>query len=261
MSYNNFAYIYDKLMKPDVDYGKWVDYIENIFDYYNIDVKIAAELACGTGNFTIPLAKRGYDMIATDISEDMLNVARDKAYREGVDVLFLNQSITDIDLYGTADAFLCMIDGINYILPPKSLYEAFWKIRHCFLDPDGVFVFDISTRHKLKNVIGNNTFIHSESDIFYTWQNRYINSKNISDMYLNFFVKSENGYKRFEERHLQKAYTIKEIKYLLTKAGFKDIEVFSPLTFDAPKENDERIVFTARGGVSKEEMMYRGTAE
>lgn len=250
MSYNNFAYIYDKLMKPDIDYGKWVDYIENIFSYYNKDVRLAADIACGTGNFTVPLAKRGYDMIGADASEDMLNVARDKAYRENADILFLNQSITGIDLYGTVDAFLCMIDGFNYVLSPRMLYEALKKIRTCFLEPDGILIFDISTRHKLENVIGCNTFVHNEKDIFYTWQNRYIKSKNLSDMYLNFFVRKKNGaYERFEERHLQRAYSEEEMAYILKKAGFDKIDMFSPLTFDKPPKDAERIVFTARGGM------------
>lgn len=250
MSYNDFAYIYDKLMKPDINYGEWVDYIENIFTYYGKDVNLTADLACGTGNFTIPLAKRGYDMIGVDVSEDMLNVARDKARRENVDVLFLKQNIADIDLYGTVDAFLCMIDGINYVISPKALYEAARKIRTCFLEPDGLFIFDISTRHKLKNVIGNNTFVHNEKDIFYTWQNRYINSKNLSDMYLNFFVKKKNGlYERFEERHIQRAYSAEEIVYILKKAGFTEVDMFRPLTFDKPCDTDERIVFAARGGM------------
>lgn len=249
MSYNDFAYIYDKLMKPDVNYGEWVDYIENIFAYYDKDVKLAADLACGTGNFTVPLAKRGYDMIGVDVSEDMLNVARDKARAEKADILFLNQNIADIDLYGTVDAFLCMIDGVNYVLSPQSLYEAAKKIRTCFLEPDGLFIFDISTRHKLKNIIGNNTFVHSEKDIFYTWQNRYINSKHLSDMYLNFFVRKKNGmYERFEERHLQRAYSADEIVHIFKKAGFTDIDMFEPLTFEKPSENSRRIVFVARGG-------------
>lgn len=246
MSYNDFAYIYDRLMKPDIDYAKWVDYIENIFSHYDKDVKLIAELACGTGNFTVPLAMRGYDMIGADISEDMLNVAREKA--SGLDILFLRQSITAIDLYGTADAFLCMIDGFNYILSPRSLYEAAKKIRTCFLEKDGLFIFDISSRHKLETVIGNNTFVYNEKDVFYTWQNRYIKSKHISDMYLNFFVKENSAYQRFEERHLQRAYSQKEIEYIFRQAGFAHIDAYQPLTFDKPRADSERIVFVAYGG-------------
>lgn len=243
-SYSDFAYIYDKLMRQDVDYEKWTDYIENIFDIYGINPKLVCDLACGTGNITIPLAKRGYDMTGVDISGDMLNIAREKAV--GLDILFLNQSITRLDLYGTMGAFLCMIDGVNYILSPKLLEQSFRKMKTCFMDPDAVFIFDISTRYKLENTIGSDTFIHSERDVFYTWQNRYIKSKNISDMLLTFFVRQGKLYRRFEERHIQRAYTENELRYLLKKAGFTTVDTYDELTFEKPRENSERIVFVCR---------------
>ena len=105
-SYSDFAYIYDRLMRRDVNYEKIADYIENIFAMYNVDPELVCDLACGTGNVTIPLAKRGYNMTGVDASPDMLNIAREKAV--GLDVLFLNQKMENLDLYGTMGAFTCM---------------------------------------------------------------------------------------------------------------------------------------------------------
>ena len=211
---------------------------------YDVNPDLVCDLACGTGNITIPLAKRGYDMTGVDISEDMLNIAREKA--DGLDILFLNQSMTDLDLFGTMGAFLCMIDGINYVLPPKSLLTLFTKIKTCFIDPDGLFIFDISTEYKLKNVIGSNTFVHSDKNIFYTWQNRFIEKRKLSDMFLTFFVKQGKKYNRVEERHLQRAYSVNELTLLLKKAGFKSVDTYDELSFDKPKKDSERIVFVCR---------------
>ena len=94
-AYSDFAYIYDSLMHRDINYEKWADYIENLFDMYGVNPNLVCDLACGTGNITIPLARRGYDMTGVDISEDMLNIARNKA--EGLNILFLNQSMTKPD--------------------------------------------------------------------------------------------------------------------------------------------------------------------
>ena len=243
-SYTDFAYIYDRLMKNDVDYEKWADYIENIFARYDKNPSLVCDLACGTGNITVPLARRGYDMTGIDVSEDMLNIAREKA--ADCDILFLNQNIASLDLYGTMDAFTCMIDGVNYIISPKALLDMLTKIKTCFLEKDGLFIFDISTRHKLKNVIGSNTFIHSDSNVFYAWQNRYIEKKNLSDMMLTFFVKSGKDYRRFEERHLQRAYTEAEIRKIAKRAGFEKVDAYDELTFDPPKPDSERIVFVLR---------------
>lgn len=129
-SYNDFAYVYDSLMHSDVDYEKLADYIENIFAMYDISPDLVCDLACGTGNVTIPLAKRGYDMTGIDLSEDMLNVARQKSSE--LDILYLNQNLTNVDMYGTMGAFLCMIDGINYMIAPKAVLKLFTTLENLF---------------------------------------------------------------------------------------------------------------------------------
>ena len=245
-SYTKFAHLYDGLMNQDVNYDHWADYIENMFDHYGVNPEIVCDLACGTGNMTIPLALRGYDMIGVDRSFDMLSIARSKAKKKGADVMFLEQNLTELDLYGSCGAFLCMIDGFNYILNPNSLYKIAKRIKTCFMDPDGIFIFDISSQHKLENFIGNNTFIHDGDDVFYTWENKYYKNTKMSDMYLNFFVKSKGGYRRFGERHLQHAYSQDEIKKIFLSAGFKKVDAYSPLTFSAPQKEDMRIVFVAK---------------
>ncbi|MDO5396996.1 MAG: class I SAM-dependent methyltransferase [bacterium] len=243
-SYNDFAYIYDRLMHRDINYERIADYIENIFTRYGISPELVCDLACGTGNITIPLSRRGYDMTGIDLSEDMLNVARGKS--EGLDILYLCQNMADIDLYGTMGAFLCMIDGINYMITPPSLLKLFTRLKTCFMDPDALLIFDISSRYKLRSVIGNNTFIHSENDVFYSWQNTYSEKNSLCDMLLNFFVKGRNGYERFEERHIQRAYSVRELTFLLKKAGFSMIDTYEAMTFDKPNPESERIVFVCR---------------
>ena len=86
--YNDFAYIYDALT-DDVDYDQFMQFIKKIFKLNNLNPELVLELACGTGNFTKRLVDEGYDVIALDNSEQMLDVAREKCE----DVLFLNQDI------------------------------------------------------------------------------------------------------------------------------------------------------------------------
>ncbi len=242
--YTSFSEIYDTLMHPDINYEQIADFIENIFDFSGKNPEMVVDLACGTGNLTLPLAERGYDMIGVDKSFDMLSIARKKAAQKK-DILFLNQDMTKLDLYGTADAFISMIDGVNYILNPNSLYQMFKKIKTCFLNKNGIVIFDISSEFKLKKIIGNNTFIHDTDDIFYSWENKFNERYSVSDMYLNFFVKSGKGYERFCERHLQKAYSAKTIKEILKKAGFKKITAYDGFSFEKAGAQSERIVFVA----------------
>lgn len=247
MQYNDFAYIYDRLMKPDINYERICDFIENLFIRYEKNPHLIADLACGTGNITVSMAKRGYEMIGVDISEQMLAVAREKAINEKTDILFLNQDISKLDLYGTCDAFLCMIDGLNYIIEPKRIEYLFKRIKTCFLNPGGVLIFDISTQFKLSEIIGNNTFIHDHDDVFYSWENRYIKKLNLCKMYLNFFCKDKNGkYSRFYEEHLQRAHLVSELSSALKKAGFEKIETFDGFSFEMPTEKSERIIFAVQ---------------
>lgn len=243
-SYSEFAKIYDRLMHKDVDYKKYADYIENLFDLHDVNPDLVCDMACGTGNITIPLARRGYNMTGTDRSAEMLDIARQKS--TGLDILYLNQSIEKLDLYGTMGAFLCMVDGFNYIISPKVLEYALHRIRTCFIDNGGVLIFDVSSQYKLENVIGDNTFIYSEEDIFYSWRNRYIKSHNLSEMLLDFFVKDGKGYKRFEERHIQRAWSEEELRYILRRAGFGNVHTYGYLSFNSPAPDEERIVFLCK---------------
>lgn len=245
-SYTKFARLYDSLMNSDVNYEQWADYIENLFDKYGKAPNLVCDLACGTGNITLPLSQRGYEMIGVDRSFDMLSIAREKAQDLSLDAMFLEQDLKKLDLYGSCDAFLCMIDGFNYILNPNSLYKIAKRIKTCFLEPDGIFIFDLSSRYKLEKYIGNNTFVHDGDDIFYVWENKFYDNTKLCEMYLNFFVKSKKGYQRFGERHLQRAYTEEEIRKIFLSAGFSQVDAYSPLTFDAPKPEDMRIVYVAR---------------
>ena len=153
--YNEFAYVYDRLI-DDVDYKSWVDYYLKIFKRYGLKPSLGLDLGCGTGNMTLELSSRGIDMTGIDISEDMLMVARDKSGSQ--DILYLNQDMTEFELYGTVSFVISSLDCINYITDKRDLLKVF-KLVNNYLDPGGLFVFDINTSYKLQNILGNNTFI------------------------------------------------------------------------------------------------------
>lgn len=242
--YNDFAYIYDSLINKDIDYEQICSFLEKLFSEKSNPPKIICDLACGTGNVTLPMAKKGYDMIGVDISENMLDVAREKSREENLDILFIRQNMKDLDLYGSCDVFLCMTDGFNYITSLNTLKKIFERIRRCFIEPDGLFIFDISSPYKLENILGSNTYIYNTDDIFYTWENKY--KKPFCKMELNFFKKGCGGFERFEEIQIQRAYTEREIKDALLTSGFSDIQVYGAYDFSPVKEDSPRLVFVAK---------------
>ncbi|WP_270941607.1 class I SAM-dependent DNA methyltransferase [Romboutsia lituseburensis] len=244
--YSDFAFIYDELMN-DVDYNGWIKYIEEIIEKENVKVQNILELACGTGNLTIPLTKKNYDIAGIDISDQMLNVAREKAEKEGVELVLLQQDIAELDFDVTnLDCILCACDGFNYITYDDDLENVFAK-SHELLKDGGLFIFDISSHYKLSTILGNNMHGENREDISYLWQNYFDDEQNLIEMELAFFVKDANGkFDKFEEVHQQRAYTEDEIIESLQISGFTDIKVYGDFTFEKPKKNSERIFFVCK---------------
>lgn len=241
-SYTDFAYVYDRLIGQD--YEKWADYIEALFQRAGVKPKFVLDLGCGTGSITNILAGRGYDMIGVDSSCDMLSVAREKASAKGLDVLYLCQDIREFELYGTVDAIICTLDVLNYITNPKELSKVFALVKN-YLNPGGVFIFDLNTEYKLAEILGNNTFVNDENGVFYVWENEY--SEKISRQYLTFFSEGENGlYTRFDETHIQRAYSMDEILDFLGKNGLSAEGEYEVLTFEKPCKNVEKTVVLSK---------------
>lgn len=237
--YDEFANIYDRLQ--NIDYTSFVDYYEKIFESFSLKPELVLDLACGTGNVTIPLAERGYDMIGVDMSGEMLNIATDKARAKNLDILFLNQDMTEFELYGTVDAIVCSLDGVNYLTEDGQLEQLFALVKN-YLNPDGIFIFDINSKYKLSNVLSDTISVYDEDGVYCVWDSYYDESDKICSFNLEFFTETENGlYKRKNEYQEERAYTINEIQDCAEKVGLKFECAYADRTFDEPKEDTERI--------------------
>ncbi len=242
--YENFAYVYDRMME-DVDYVEWADYIEKLFCHYNVKPRDIADLACGTGNMTILMAERGYNVIGIDQSHDMLSVAQEKARKKGLSIPFVCQDMRDIELHRCVDAVTIMCDGINYIVEDDDLDLVFSGI-FAMLKPGGLLLFDISTYYKLSSILGNNIMVDDDPDISLIWQNYFDEENSICTMDLTFFVREGSHYRRFDETHVQKAYKSQEIIKMLRQKGFENVNCYKHSTFETPNNRDQRILFGAQ---------------
>ena len=243
-SYNEFANLYDELMN-DFDYGKWFNYIEDIFKKYNINGSKILEMACGTGNLSIHLAEKGYKLTCFDLSEEMLAQAYEKLNRYK-NVKLLNGNMVDFKINKKFDSIISICDSINYIIDIDDLKATFENVYN-HLEDEGVFIFDINSFYKLSEIIGNNVFVEDREDIFYTWQNYYDVDSRICEFYLSFFIKEDNdNYLRFNEEHKERAYTVDEILTTLKSVGFRSIDCFEASTFHEINLKTERINFVVR---------------
>ena len=246
-SYNRLAFSYDALTR-DVDYEKRADYIEKLFKRSHVPVKLVLDLACGTGSMTEILARRGYEMIGADGSEDMLAVAAGKcAGTSGIKPIFLHQDMRRLDLYGTVDAVICCLDSINYITDINGLRETFRRV-HLFLATGGVFVIDINSESKLRGLDGQ-MFIDEDDETFCVWRASFRAKSRICTYGMDIFTRDKDKWERSQEEHRERAWSVEELSQRLTEAGFEDIRTFGDLKFRAPKANEQRIFFACiRGG-------------
>ena len=241
-SYGEFAFIYDALT-DDVEYEKRADYVKKLIDkHFPGKASLLCDLGCGTGTMCKLMNKRGYDVIGVDSSESMLAVASSKS--EGQEILYLNQDMTEFELFGTVDVFLSMLDSVNYITEPESLDKMFSLVKN-YLNPEGIFIFDVNSKFKFENVLSDNTYTYEVDSIFYSWENYY--EDELLDIYLNFFVENEDGtYNRINEHHMQRYYSDEFIKSLCIKNGFSVEGVYGDLSLDSPCDDCERIFYVIK---------------
>ena len=242
--YSVFAEVYDSLTE-DVEYQRRADYITSLFRKYGKEPEIVLDLGCGTGTVTTLLAKKGYSMIGVDMSSEMLAVASDKAEKENLDILYLNQPMEDFELYGSVGAVTCLLDSLNYITEEEDVEQTF-RLVHNYLDPGGLFIFDVNTPYKFKNVLAGNTFCGESDKAFYCWENVYDPDYDLCEFSLNFFIKSPGGYSRHTETHYQRSYTSAFLSRMLKKCGFELVAVFDDLTYDAPSRTSQKVFYVAR---------------
>lgn len=284
-AYTGFAQVYDIFM-DNVPYDEWTSYLVGLLQEYGLHSSMILELGCGTGSITRRLAAKGYDMIGIDISEEMLEIARDREYnrdfgpfeefieeeKERSNILYLQQDMREFELYGTVSAVVSICDSMNYITSEEDLLKVFQLVNN-YLDAGGIFIFDMNTVHKYKDILGDNTIAENREDCSFIWDNYYDEDKMINEYDVTIFVKvdeeaedeseadeketldedygingdsSVNLYERYEEVHYQKAYTIDTVTRLIEKAGMEFVTVYDAFTHNSPDEKSERVYFVAR---------------
>jgi len=245
MPYDSLAPCYDRLTS-DVDYNSWANFYETVFKLNNLNVHSILDLACGTGTLSYILAGRGFEVIGADASVDMLAEASAKAsdYEDIVRPMFINQTMQELDLYGTVDAAVCCLDGINYLPELETVEKAFGRV-FLFLEPGGIFIFDVNTPHKLKGLDGQ-VFLDEKEGVYCVWRAEYDEGERCCFYGVDIFSLEGKLWRRDFEEHVEYAYTQDELEKALAAAGFSDIRIYGELRLEQPRKDENRIFITAR---------------
>ena len=243
MSYGAFADFYDGLT-GNVGYKERADYILSLLKKFSHDAGLTLDLACGTGSLTLELKKRGVDVYGIDASPDMLSVALQKSAEAGENILFLCQKMQSLDLYGTIDTCVCTLDSINHITDIKDVKKAFERVS-LFMNKGGLFVFDVNTPYKHREVLADNVFVYDTDEVYCVWQNTPLEEM-LTEITLDFFIPEGDSYYRLSEEFTERAYPEETLRELLSGAGFETLGVFGDMTMDSPAATEQRMIFVAR---------------
>lgn len=227
-SYVSFAQFYDGLME-DANYKQRCDYILELAKRHNHEMGLTLDLACGTGSLTRELYKRGVDVYGIDASAEMLCEAMQKSADEGMDIMFLKQKMQNLDLYGTINTCVCTLDSINHMTRLEDVRKAFDRVG-LFMDNDGLFIFDVNTVYKHREVLGDNTFVLENDKVFCVWQNS-LEDDDIVNITLDFFEEEDGVYYRSSENFCERAYSDEILRNLLAEAGFEVEAVYGGYVF------------------------------
>ena len=243
--YEGLAEVYD-LLTDDIDADDWYAFHLGLLSRAGVTARESVcDVACGTGAMTLRLAGDFRRVTAVDISADMLRQAQEKARRQGADVRFVRQDIAQLALPSPVEAMVCANDGVNYLETPARAMS-FFKHAAAALKPGGALVFDVSSPHKLRNVLGDNMLFEEREEVAYLWKNTWDAEKRTVRMDITLFLRDDDGrYRRREETHVQRAHTEDELHAWLAAAGFS-AEIYGDRALRPPMANDRRWFIAAR---------------
>jgi len=249
--YEGLAAAYDYLVQG-VDFEGWIDYVEQILDKFNVPVSTVADLACGTGNTTIPFARRGYRATGIDLAPEMLAQARQKAKAQNLSINFVQQDMRMLNLTQKFDLITCFHDGLNYLLSLEELKKTFTKV-HNHLFPGGLFIFDLNAITWLSESNTGTTYI-DEPELTIIWESSYDHAQLIWQINVTGFVRQGDYYKKFKEIHREKGYTPEQVKPVLKQSGLSLLDIYDAFSFIPPSPNSRRHFYVARRDKNRGEM-------
>ena len=243
--YGDFAYYYDSLTH-NVEYEKRAEYIYGLLAENGVGKGILLDLACGTGTLSLLLEKKGFDVLGVDASEDMLSVAQEKKMSGNSNAIFLCQKMQDLDLFGTIDAAVCTLDSINHVTDENDVKEILRKVA-LFMNDGGIFIFDVNTLYKHREILSDNTFVQDLDDVYCVWQNTCHDGKTV-DVCLDIFEYDEeaDAYIRTTEEFSEKAYELSELEKWASEVRFETVGIYEEMTRNEVSEKTQRAVFVLK---------------
>lgn len=248
--YQKYAEIYDQLSGKTFS-AAITEYAFQILHKYRYQPGSALDLCCGTGTAAIMFARNGYETVGLDRSAEMLKIARKKSAEEKINAKFVRQSLPDFKLISgrtsklkNFDLITCFYDSLNYLQKENEIKKTFANVyRH--LNPNGLFIFDMNTFNSFEKV-WSKTHAGEKNGLVWIFRTEVNNKKKTARLIMDIFMKEQGQWRRYQEEHVERAYSDLFIKQALHRAGFKSIRFYHCFTFRRPSGKTGRIAVVAR---------------
>lgn len=244
MTYESFAYLYDRLME-EAPYDRWLNLTLNCINDYHPKAKSILDVGCGTGELIVALLKHGFQVTGVDLSNDMLTVAQEKVENLGKSCMLFEQDMRTLDGIGSFDVVTVFCDSLNYLLTESDVKQAIQQFYNV-LNDKGILLFDVHSEYKMNHIFKGATFAEDLGEIAYIWNVFASDEPNQMEHELTFFVEQNNGlFQKIEEVHVQRTFSIEKYKQWLLETNFEILQIIGDFQGEITPQT-ERIFFIAR---------------
>jgi ubiquinone/menaquinone biosynthesis C-methylase UbiE len=249
-SYGVFAQYYDALTQ-NVSYAERAAKLHALIEKWqrpDMPDNILLDLACGTGSLSEEFAKRGWDVIGIDGSEEMLSEALDKKYESRLPIQYLKQDMRRLDLYGCISVTVCALDSLNHLPHENDVRRVLERV-NLFSNAGALFLFDVNTEYKHREVLAEQCFVYEMPEVLCIWQNHLEDTapEYPVTIQLDFFEHLDGRkYLRDTEEFTERVYPPETIRGMLSETGFQLLEVLDGDDFGAPTNKTQRLLYIAR---------------
>ena len=192
-------------------------------------VRVACDLACGTGSTALDLAARGIRMYGVDISPAMCREARRKARKRKLPVYVIQADMRDFRLPESMDLIVSEYDAINHVPCRSDLRRVAAAVSHA-LNPGAWFFFDVNNLAAFEKYWRGTWWIEKPG-IVLAMRNGHDLKRRKAWVDCEWFIRQGRLWRRHTERVEEVCWTEEEVRRLLTNAGFSQIQVWDAAPF------------------------------
>lgn len=220
--FDKYAEYYNLLYK-DKDYSNEVIYVEKLIEKYSqIEVKTILDLGCGTGRHDAYFAEKGYKITGVDLSETMLQIAREESNHHGC--RYLNGDARELELNEQFDNVISLFHVASYQISNDDL-KSYFNTAFTHLKPGGVFIFDFWYGPAVLHLKPENREKYMEDESLRVKRiTRSVLKPNLNQVEVNFANiiedKKTNKKSTVKETHNMRYFFLPELGEFLNNQGF-----------------------------------------